>query len=154
MIGENEKKPPQIEEDLTISNFTTSRSFTHHTSITKPGKERKNMNRFNITLDRPSGVYYAGEVITGSVTIDGRGEKCRSVLLTCAGKARVHWHTGSGDDRNDYDGKKYYMESKRTLYGNFYKTTVLDNAGEDAFFGGAHGEGDMVSSKLYVNMRI
>jgi hypothetical protein len=101
------------------------------------------MNRFNITLDRPSGVYYAGEVITGSVTIDGRGEKCRSVLLECAGKARVHWHVGSGDNRTDYDGKKYYMESKRTLYGNFYKTTVLDNAGEDAFFGGAHGEGDM-----------
>lgn len=102
------------------------------------------MNKFSIKLDRPSATYYAGEVITGSVTIDCNGETCRSILLTCAGKARVHWHTGGGDNRNDYDGVKYFMENKRTLYGNFYKTTVLDNAGDHAYFGGAFGDGDMV----------
>jgi hypothetical protein len=102
------------------------------------------MDKFAIKLDRPSATYYAGEVITGSVTIHCNGETCRSILLTCAGKARVHWHTGGGDNRNDYDGVKYFMENKRTLYGNFYKTTILDNAGDHAYFGGAFGDGDMV----------
>ena len=109
------------------------------------------MSKFNITLDRASGAYYAGEVITGTVTLRASGETCRSVLISCVGKARVHWHTGSGDNRRDYDGKKYFMESERTVWGNFYRTTVLDNAGANATFGGAFGDGDMVrvfSSKM------
>jgi hypothetical protein len=107
------------------------------------------MEKFSIILDRPSAIYYAGEVITGSVTVHGKGEICRSILLTCAGKAKVHWHTDSGESRNDYHGVKHFMESRRTLYGNFYKTTILDNAGENAYFGGAFGDGDMVCS-MYI----
>ncbi len=103
------------------------------------------MSKFNIVLDRPNGVYYAGETITGTVSVNAKGETCRSVLLSCEGKARVHWHTGSGEDRTDYNGVKYFMDTKRTLYGNFYRTTVLDEAGKDATYGGAFGDGDMVS---------
>lgn len=102
------------------------------------------MEKFSIILDRPSATYYAGEVITGSVTVYGKGELCRSIFLTCAGKAKVHWHTGSGESRKDYDGVKYFMESRRTLYGIFYKTALLDDAGKNAYFGGAFGDGEMV----------
>ena len=111
-------------------------------------------NKFAITLDRPSGVYYAGEVITGELTLRANGEACRSVLLSCVGKASVHWHTGSGDNRKDFDGKKLFMESERTLWGNFYRTTVLDNAGSDAQFGGAFGDGDMVRQKSVVHFML
>lgn len=100
--------------------------------------------KFEITLDRPSGIYYAGEVVTGSFTLQCmKEETCRSLLLSFVGKARVHWHTGSGDNRQDYDGKKLFIESQRTLHGNFYRTTVLDEAGSDATFGGAMGDNDM-----------
>ena len=103
----------------------------------------KNSTNFEIKLDRPSGVFYAGEVVTGSMTLQANGETCRSLLISMIGKARVHWHTGSGDNRSDYDGNKIFIESERTLWGNFYRTTVLDNAGADAEFGGAMGDGDM-----------
>lgn len=102
------------------------------------------MERFSIVLDRQSGVYYAGEVITGTVTLKASGEICRSVRISCAGKAKVHWHTGSGDNRRDYDGVKYFMDSHRTLFGDFYRTSILDEVGADPVFGGAFGDGDMV----------
>lgn len=98
---------------------------------------------FDIELDRPSGVYYAGEVVTGTMTLQAKDQKCRSLLLSMIGQAKVHWHTGGGDNRTDYDGKKIFLDSERTLLGNFYRTTILDEAGENAIFGGAMGDGDM-----------
>jgi hypothetical protein len=98
---------------------------------------------FEIKLDRPSGVFYAGEVVTGSMTLQANGETCRSLMLSMIGKAKVHWHVQSGESRTDYDGRKIFLQSEQTLWGNFYRTTVLDNAGADAEFGGAMGDGDM-----------
>jgi hypothetical protein len=101
-----------------------------------------NYNKFQIVLDRSSGIFYAGEVVTGTLTVSpDNHETCRSLLLSMVGKARVHWHTGSGDNRNDYDGKKIFLESNRTLWGNFFRTSILDEAGQDAEFGGAVGDG-------------
>lgn len=102
------------------------------------------VNKFQISLDRQSGVFYAGEVITGTLHVmPSKNETCRSLLLSMVGKARVHWHTGSGDNRNDYYGKKIFLQSNRTLWGNFYRTALLDEAGEDAEFGAAVGDGTM-----------
>jgi len=99
---------------------------------------------FHFMLDRPSKVYYAGEVVTGTVTVTTKGDqKCRSLLLSMVGKARIHWHTGSGDNRRDYDGRKVYLQSQWTLVGNFYRTALLDEGGEDVDFGGASGDGTM-----------
>jgi len=59
------------------------------------------------------------------------------------GKSKIHWHTGSGDNRHDYDGRKVFLWHERTLMGNFYRTALLDETGEDAYFGGAVGDGDL-----------
>ena len=89
--------------------------------------------KFEITLDRNPPTYHAGEVVTGTLAVNSDpNEKCRSLQIGLHGKARVHWHTGSGDDRKDYDGKKQFLLSQRTLWGNFYRTIILNGAGERA----------------------
>jgi hypothetical protein len=59
------------------------------------------------------------------------------------GEAHIHWHTGSGDDRTDYDGKKNFLWHERTLMGNFYRTAILHEGGADVEFGGSVGDGTM-----------
>ena len=103
----------------------------------------KNSTHFEINLDRPSGVFCAGEVVTGSMTLHASGETCRSLQISMVGEANVYWSVGGGDNKQDYHGKKIFLDSERTLWGNFYRTTVLDYAGADAEFGGAMGDGDM-----------
>jgi hypothetical protein len=96
-----------------------------------------------IELDRPSGVYYAGEVVRGTVRLNVSDDKtkCRGFHLNLVGKSHVHWHAGSGDSRSDYDGTTYFQDQRFTVYGNFYKTGLLDNAGEDALFDMVHNSG-------------
>ena len=98
----------------------------------------------SIELERNNGIFYAGEVVRGTVTLRTDSEvNCRGFHLRFEGKARVHWHTGSGDNRTDYDGSTYFVSQRHTLFGNFYRTGVLDNAGSDAVFGKVHGDGVM-----------
>lgn len=100
--------------------------------------------KFQITLDRDPPIYYAGEIVTGNLAVNpDQNEKCRSLQVELHGKARVHWHTGSGDNRTDYDGRKQFLLTQRTLWGNFYRTALLDGAGESAEFGNAVGDGTM-----------
>lgn len=100
--------------------------------------------KFQLTLDRDPPIYHAGEVVTGTLALTPKqDEKCRSLQVELTGKARVHWHTGSGDNRTDYDGTKHFLRSKHTLWGNFYRTSCLDEAGESAEFGNAVGDGTM-----------
>ena len=101
-------------------------------------------NKLEIVLDRNPPIYYAGEVVKGSLTVTpDKNEVCRSLLVELKGKARVHWHTGGGDNRNDYYGTKIFLQCQRTLWGNFYRSACLDEAGEDANFGAAVGDGTM-----------
>lgn len=55
----------------------------------------------------------------------------------------MHFHTGSGDDRHDYEGSKIFEEHRYTMFGNYFNTTILDEAGADAYFGSASGDGIM-----------
>lgn len=87
-----------------------------------------------IELERPEGVYYAGEVVRGTVSIRSPRHKCKGAFLSFKGFSRVHWHTGSGDSRTDYDGTSTFQEQRHTLYGSHFKTGVMDNAGADAYF--------------------
>ncbi|GAX16457.1 hypothetical protein FisN_19Lh034 [Fistulifera solaris] len=87
-----------------------------------------------IELERPDGVYYAGEVVRGTVTIQAPRQRCRGAFLSFKGFAHVHWHTGSGDNRSDYDGNTTFQEQRHTLYGNYFRTGLLDEAGENACF--------------------
>lgn len=93
------------------------------------------MTSISIELERDSGVYYAGEVVRGTVKLScARQVKCRAFNIELTGSAKVHWHTGSGDNRRDYDGSTLYQQQRFTVKGNFHKTGLLDNAGADALF--------------------
>eukprot|EP00980_Cylindrotheca_fusiformis_P015099 scaffold4166_cov95-Cylindrotheca_fusiformis.AAC.1 len=100
------------------------------------------MTSFAIELERQNGIYYAGEVVRGTVKLRcGSAVKCRSVSVQFNGQAKIHWHTGSGDDRSDYDGNTLFEDQRYTIRGNFYKTGLLDNAGENAYFDKIHNLG-------------
>lgn len=95
-----------------------------------------------IQLERESGVFYAGEVVRGSVTFDiAGGTTSRGLQIHLRGKSHVHWHTGSGDNRRDYDASTEFQNQRVTLHGNYYKTGVIVNAGADANFDLIQGSG-------------
>mmetsp|Transcript_6314 Transcript_6314/g.24587 ORF Transcript_6314/g.24587 Transcript_6314/m.24587 type:complete len:724 (-) Transcript_6314:173-2344(-) len=100
--------------------------------------------QFRIQLERPSGVYYAGEVVRGEVILETRNDiNCRAVRVRLRGYGRSHWSEGSGDNRRDFDGYKVYQEERFTMFGNYFNTAMLDGAGSDAVFGHAAGDGVM-----------
>ena len=35
--------------------------------------------------------------------------KCRGLKIRLLGQSRIHWHSGSGDNRTDYDGRKVFQ---------------------------------------------
>ena len=99
---------------------------------------------FSIDLERPSGIYYSGEVVRGSVRlITSKEIKTRGARIRFQGNGYVHWHTGSGKNRHSYQGFKIFEQHRYTMFGNFYNTTILDSAGENATFGAASGDGIM-----------
>jgi hypothetical protein len=101
-----------------------------------------NVSNYQIEMDRD--VYWVGETVTGLLHLDLKGpQKCRSVKIKLDGSGFVHWHTGSGDDRNDYYGSRKYLSLKETVWGNFYATDVLDGCGQHAHFNvKTFGDGD------------
>ena len=99
---------------------------------------------FEITLERENGVYYAGEVVCGKVKlITKKPINSRGVRIRLRGEGYVHWHTGSGDNRTDFEGNKIYEEHRYTMFGNYFNTSTLNNAGTNAIFGSANGDGIM-----------
>ncbi len=65
------------------------------------------VSKFEIVLDNSpaGGFYFAGDVVRGHVNITCTKDiKCRALRLRLIGTAKCHWHTGSGDDRIDFDG--------------------------------------------------
>ena len=88
------------------------------------------VDQINIILDRPGGVYFAGELIKGVVQLKTSGNvNCRGFRLAFKGESRAHWHTGEGDNRTDYEGQKLLAGQVLTLHGNFWKTPVLNETG-------------------------
>ena len=114
-----------------------------------------------IELDRPDGRYYAGEVVKGTVrlvTTDANYE-CRGFHLRFMGKSHIHWHTGSGDNRHDYYGTTVFQDQRVTLFGTFYKSGLLDNAGADAFFDKIQNAGSILiptnhAQSMDLNVRV
>lgn len=104
-----------------------------------------NVSQYQITLDRPNGVYVPGENVVGMLHLRaGENITCRGVRLKLTGKGYVHWHTGSGDDRTDYHGRKEYVSKSMTVLGNFHRTTCISEAGANAFFDENVGGGEMI----------
>jgi hypothetical protein len=102
------------------------------------------VSQFEINLERSSGVYYAGEVVRGTVRLVTTADiNTRGVRIRYRGEGSMHYHTGSGDNRADYAGNKIFEEHRFTMFGNYFNTTILDEAGADATFGAASGDGIM-----------
>mmetsp|Transcript_63718 Transcript_63718/g.146576 ORF Transcript_63718/g.146576 Transcript_63718/m.146576 type:complete len:572 (+) Transcript_63718:46-1761(+) len=103
------------------------------------------VSNFQIKLtNRENPVFWAGETIEGVLTLSAREPvTCRAVRLALQGIGLIHWHTGSGDNRTDYHGKREYVSQCITVFGNFQATQILDSAGENAIYDADSGDGDM-----------
>ena len=99
----------------------------------------------DIELQRDPPVFYAGEVVRGTVSFDIAGNTfCRGLQIHLIGESKVHWHTGAGDNRKDYYGKTTFQNQRHTLCGNYFKTGMIDEAGSDAIFGRTNGDGTVI----------
>jgi hypothetical protein len=93
---------------------------------------------FQISLERPDGVYYAGEVVRGTVKLVTTANiSTRSVRVRYRGEARIDGYRYEGG------GTKILEERRYTIFGNYFNTAVLDSAGVDAYFSPACGFGVM-----------
>lgn len=92
------------------------------------------VTKIAINLERESGVFYAGEVVRGTVSFTvSSSVTCRGFQIHLVGKSHVHWHTGSGDSRTDYDGTTSFQDQRFTLHGNYFKTGVIQNGECDSY---------------------
>ena len=99
----------------------------------------------DIELQRDPPVFYAGEVVRGTVSFDIAGNTfCRGLQIHLIGESKVHWHVGVGRDREDYYGKTTFQNQRHTLCGNYFKTGMIDEAGSDAIFGRTNGDGTVI----------
>lgn len=104
----------------------------------------KSVREYRIDLDKEGATYYPGEEVTGKLVLETSGAiKCRGIRVRLEGIGACHWHHGSGDNRKDFSGSKKYVSKRVTVFGNFYRTQLLDEAGENAYFDAATGGGDM-----------
>jgi hypothetical protein len=94
------------------------------------------LSPFQISLERPDGVYYAGEVVRGTVKLVTTANiSTRSVRVRYRGEARI--------DGYACGGTKLLEDRRYTIFGNYFNTAVLDSAGADAYFAPASGFGVM-----------
>jgi len=80
------------------------------------------VSSFVIELDRPDGVYFAGDVVTGKVRLISVKEiKLRGIHITlsCVG-GMIYVSQGQESSTTD-TGMKVYDEQRRTLFGTYYK---------------------------------
>ena len=127
----------------TPSHFFTLKSCPHHggTVVIDCWQHTSTMSvsELEILLERTNRVYYAGEVVRGTIAIVTTGYlNCRGFYMRLQGRARVHWHqgarTGEMSNRRDYFGSTIFQSQRHTLIGRFHKTALLDEAGADADF--------------------
>merc|ERR1739838_339628 len=66
------------------------------------GSKMGRLNSFRIQLDNPSGVYFGGNVVTGTVSLSlgGDGKKARGVRVELNGESNVHWTKRKGSGKN------------------------------------------------------
>ncbi|GFO36973.1 arrestin domain-containing protein 3 [Plakobranchus ocellatus] len=81
---------------------------------------------FDIALASPGGVFYAGNAVTGHVTVElSEAMEMRGIKLSFKGKAKVHWTesetTGSGSNQQTrtvtYSAKEKYFNQDVLLHG-------------------------------------
>ncbi|CAG5135197.1 unnamed protein product [Candidula unifasciata] len=86
------------------------------------------LNIFEISFSNISGVFYAGNILQGHVTVElNEPMKMRGITLRFEGKAYVHWteqhSTGSGKNRRTvtrhYSASEVYFNQDSLLFGIF-----------------------------------
>ncbi|XP_074650003.1 arrestin domain-containing protein 3-like [Tubulanus polymorphus] len=85
----------------------------------------------SVDIDRPNGVYIAGEYINGTLTVDvAEPLKVRGVQIKFKGFAKVHWteQHGSGKNRHTvhYHNEETYFNEKRVVLGRGTKESGED----------------------------
>ncbi|GFR67350.1 arrestin domain-containing protein 3 [Elysia marginata] len=84
------------------------------------------LSLFTISFSNPNGVFYAGTMIEGYVTIDLKDSmEMRGIHLTFEGKAQVHWteteSTGTGENSEtrtvSYSASEKYFDQDVLLHG-------------------------------------
>lgn len=102
-------------------------------------------SKYRIDLDRPNGVYIAGEDVTGTLHLEtDHAIRCRGVRLKLTGKGYVRWSEGSRERPRSYYGRKTYLNKSITVAGNLYRNVNMDGAGADAIFDPNSGGGEMI----------
>ncbi|GFR83465.1 arrestin domain-containing protein 3-like [Elysia marginata] len=79
------------------------------------------LSLFAISLDNPAGVYYAGSMIQGHVTVQlNESMKMRGIRLNIEGKARVHWteRHREGRHRAHRAGHRHHVHRPGHVVGN------------------------------------
>ena len=100
------------------------------------------VQKFSLKLEKEQ--YWSGELVRGTIILTTSGPiKCRAVRVRLNCKSVCHWHKGSGDNRKDYHNSLDYTIVRQTVFGNFYPTPVLDEAGSNAYFEALPSCGDM-----------
>uniref|UniRef100_A0AC34Q5Y0 Arrestin C-terminal-like domain-containing protein n=1 Tax=Panagrolaimus sp. JU765 TaxID=591449 RepID=A0AC34Q5Y0_9BILA len=86
------------------------------------------LDRFEIILNNPEEVYFAGQEITGKVIIETSEEKkVNEILLELKGRARTYWTKHSGKSRiHCSDSVPYFCEQLNTHYTSKFVTTSAD----------------------------
>jgi hypothetical protein len=100
---------------------------------------RADVQDFSILLRKHSGIFVPGELVEGSVLVTtSQPIVCRGLRVLLQHKAAVHWHSGEGDNRTDFDGQRFYARERRTIWASVYKTEIIDNAGANCVFGSSN----------------
>ncbi|XP_033737483.1 arrestin domain-containing protein 3-like [Pecten maximus] len=74
------------------------------------------VKKFEIELDKD--VYYAGEVLTGSVIARvTENIKVHGIRLVLRGKAHVEWKINKAGERRNVRDDEYYIDEKRIVWG-------------------------------------
>lgn len=69
--------------------------------------------------NNPSGVFYAGQLLRGTVRLTLKDEKkVRGVYIRIYGKGKCSWSKGSGKHRTRYAGEELYFDNTTYLVGS------------------------------------
>ncbi|KAK3236140.1 hypothetical protein CYMTET_53707 [Cymbomonas tetramitiformis] len=117
------------------------------------------IKKFEIVLDRKDGVFWAGETVRGKVILDTEDDlQTRGVRVRLTGLAHGQYTRGSGDDERNTRRTQVLEDHRHTVFGNYFTTAVLPEAGADPTFGRAPGDGTMYipfdGSKLELVLRV
>uniref|UniRef100_A0A7E4VKH8 Arrestin_C domain-containing protein n=1 Tax=Panagrellus redivivus TaxID=6233 RepID=A0A7E4VKH8_PANRE len=86
------------------------------------------LDRFDIVLNNPEEVYFAGQEISGKVVIQtSEDKKVNEILLELKGRARTYWTKHSGKSRiHCSESTPYFCEQLNTHYTHKFVVTAAD----------------------------